>query len=318
MQTCTITAPAKVNFYIEILGDRPDGFHELAMVMQSIELADRVTLRADRGFGAEIQVHCDHPLVPDDDSNLAHRAADLMRQTFPKSFNRFGGLDITVEKHIPVGAGLAGGSTNAAAVLTGLDLLWNLGLTQLELQTLGAKLGSDVPFCISGGTALATGRGERLSPLPSFGPLYLVLAKYRQLTVSTAWAYQTYRQQFASTYISEPGAVDERHSQLHAAPLIAALMQQDAIALGQNLHNDLEKVVLPAHGDVVALKAVLEAQTPLGVLMSGSGPTVFALAQSADDAERIAVAVRDAINNPDLDLWVTRSTPIGTQLAAAD
>ncbi|MGB3612986.1 MAG: 4-(cytidine 5'-diphospho)-2-C-methyl-D-erythritol kinase [Elainellaceae cyanobacterium] len=317
MQTCTITAPAKVNFYIEILGDRPDGFHELAMVMQSIELADRVTLSADGG-GVGIQVHCDHPLVPKDDSNLAYRAADLMRQTFPKSFDRFGGVDITIDKVIPVGAGLAGGSANAAAVLTGLDLLWQLGLTQLELQTLGAKLGSDIPFCISGGTALATGRGERLSPLSSFGPLYLVLAKYRQLTVSTAWAYQTYRQQFASTYISGPDAVNDRHSQIHAAPLIAALMQQDATALGQHLHNDLEKVVLPAYADVVQLKAVLEAQNPLGVLMSGSGPTVFALAQSAGDAERIAAAVRDTLNNPDLDLWVTRGTPMGTKLAAAD
>lgn len=312
MQTCTLTAPAKVNFYIEILGDRPDGFHELAMVMQSVELADLVTITP--GTRGDIQVRCDHPLVPDDPSNLAYRAADLMRQTFPNAFEQYGGVEVTLEKHIPVGAGLAGGSANAAAVLVGLDLLWQQGLTQQELQTLGAKLGSDVPFCISGGTALATGRGERLSPLPSFGPLYLVLAKHRQLSVSTAWAYQTYRQQFGDTYISEAQAVEDRHSQIHAAPLIAALMQRDTTALGEQLYNDLEKVVLPAHAAVVQLKAALEAQNPLGVLMSGSGPTVFALAASAEEAQRVAEGAHGALGDPEIEFWITRGSPAGAQL----
>ncbi len=318
MDTCILNAPAKVNFYIEIIGDRPDGFHELAMVMQSIELSDRVTLALAPQADSGIEVHCDHPQVPTDRTNLAYRAADLMRQSFPKTFEQFGGVEITIDKQIPVGAGLAGGSTNAAAVLVGLDLLWQMGLTQLELQTLGAQLGSDVPFCISGGTALATGRGEQLSPLPSFGPLYLVLAKYRQLSVSTAWAYQAYRHQFSSTYVFGDKSISSRHSQLHAAPLIAALMQQDAAALGQSLHNDLEKVVLAAHPEVVQLKTALAALNPLGVLMSGSGPTVFALAQSASDAQSIAQALRNSIDDPTLDLWVTRCSPAGAQLASAD
>ncbi|MGF1512774.1 MAG: 4-(cytidine 5'-diphospho)-2-C-methyl-D-erythritol kinase [Elainellaceae cyanobacterium] len=317
MDTCTLTAPAKVNFYIEIIGDRPDGFHELAMVMQSIELADRVTLQRYPGSSSGIQVRCDHPLVPNDSSNLAYRAAALMRETFPEAFSQFGSVAISIDKQIPVGAGLAGGSTDAAAVLIGLDLLWNLGLTQLELRTLGAELGSDVPFCLAGGTALATGRGERLSPLPSFGPLSLVLAKYRQLSVSTAWAYQTYRQRFSETYRSDQETVSDRHEQLHAAPLIAALMQQDAALLGQQLHNDLEKVVLPAHPEVVKLKEALAALNPLGVLMSGSGPTVFAVAKSAADAEQMAQGVGKAMNDPNLDLWVTRCSVAGVQLTAS-
>ncbi|MEO0407392.1 MAG: 4-(cytidine 5'-diphospho)-2-C-methyl-D-erythritol kinase, partial [Cyanobacteria bacterium P01_A01_bin.135] len=176
-----------------------------------------------------------------------------------------------------------------------------------------AKLGSDIPFCISGGTALATGRGERLSPLPSFGPLYLVLAKHRQLAVSTAWAYQTYRQQFGDTYIAED-AVEERHSQIHAAPLIAALMKQDARALGEQLYNDLEKVILPAHAEVLELKAALEAQNPLGVLMSGSGPTVFALVSSPDEAKRVAEGAHGILQNPEIDFWITRGCPTGAQL----
>ena len=146
MKTCSLLAAAKINLYLEIIGDRPDGFHELVMLMQSVDLADRITLRALRT--PTIQLHCDHPQVPTDESNLILQAAALLSKTFPEQANQQGGVEITLEKQIPVGAGLAGGSTNAAATLVGLDLLWNLGLTQTELMQLGAKLGSDVPFCI--------------------------------------------------------------------------------------------------------------------------------------------------------------------------
>jgi 4-diphosphocytidyl-2-C-methyl-D-erythritol kinase len=183
MHSYSLIASAKINLYLEILGDRPDGFHELVMVLQSIDLADRIDLRAN---GTErFHILCNHPEVPQDSSNLAYRAAELISQQFPEAFAQFGAADITIHKHIPVGAGLAGGSTNAAAVLVGLDMLWQLGLTQSELQDLGAKLGSDVPFCIAGGTALATGRGEKLDTVLGMDHLYAVLAKYRSLSVST-------------------------------------------------------------------------------------------------------------------------------------
>ena len=177
MRTYSLIAPAKINLYLEILGDRPDGFHELVMVMQSVGLADQIDLRAN---GTDLfRLHCDDPQVPKDPSNLAYRAAELMQQQFPDAFARYGGAEITIHKRIPIGAGLAGGSANAAAVLVGLDLLWELGLTQSELQELAAMIGSDIPFCVAGGTALATGRGEKLAPLVSLDQLYVVLAKYR-------------------------------------------------------------------------------------------------------------------------------------------
>jgi len=255
MRSYSLIAPAKINLHLEIIGDRPDGYHELAMVLQGIDLADRVILNANGTD--QFRLHCDHPEVPADQSNLAYKAAVLMAQEFPDAFEQYGGANITIDKHIPVGAGLAGGSTNGAAVLVGLDLIWGLGLTQGELQDLAAKLGSDVPFCIAGGTAIATGRGEQLSPLPSIDSLYAVLAKYRSLSVSTAWAYQTYRKQFGASYppIAAIGSATATSTppkqRAHAGDIVAAIMHHDGVKIGKLLHNDLEKVVLPAYPQVL-------------------------------------------------------------------
>jgi 4-diphosphocytidyl-2-C-methyl-D-erythritol kinase len=279
MRTYSLLAAAKINLYLEIIGDRPDGYHELAMVMQSVDLADRVTLR--KLSVDDIRVQCDHPLVPTDASNLVYRAAELLRQEFPEVVNRHGGIEITIEKHIPVGAGLAGGSANAAAALVGLDVLWDLGLTQGELQILGARLGSDVPFCIVGGTAIATGRGEKIASLTGVDSLYVVLAKHRSLAVSTPWAYKTFREQFRESYVSDPLALKERWHQVHAGNLVQALDRQDGSAIGQQLYNDFEKIVFPAYPQVQQLRDTLARLSSLGAMMSGSGPTVFALAASA-------------------------------------
>ena len=214
MLAYSLIAPAKINLYLEIIGDRPDGYHELAMVLQSISLADKIDIRA---IGVEaIVVRCKNPLVPPDVSNIAYRTAFLMSQQFPEVFARYGGVEIIIHKHIPVTAGLAGGSTNAAAVLVGLNLMWELGLTQSELQELGAQLGSDVPFCISGGTALATGRGEVLSPLPNLDHIYVVLAKYKNISISTLWAYRTYRQQFSNTYVTDIEGQENSRQRVHS------------------------------------------------------------------------------------------------------
>ncbi|MFM7384491.1 MAG: 4-(cytidine 5'-diphospho)-2-C-methyl-D-erythritol kinase, partial [Microcystaceae cyanobacterium] len=152
MHSYKLLAPAKINLYLEILGDRPDGYHELLMILQSIDLADHLEIRANSTD--QIRFFCQHPEVPNDHQNLAYRAADLMGKNFPKAFANFGGVDIHLDKRIPVAAGLAGGSTDGAAVLVGINLLWELGLTLPELQTLAAQLGSDLPFCIAGGTAI--------------------------------------------------------------------------------------------------------------------------------------------------------------------
>ena len=208
MHSYSLIAPAKINFYLEILGERTDGYHQLVMVLQSIDLADRLQLRSNGTD--QMRVHCNHPLVPLDSTNLAYRAAELMGQKFPNVFANYGGIDITIDKRIPIAAGLAGGSTDAAAVLVGINLIWELGLTQPELQELGAKIGSDVPFCIAGGTAIATGREEQLDFIEDLENFWLVLAKYRNLTVSTAWAYQNYHQKFGSCYLADDEEIATR------------------------------------------------------------------------------------------------------------
>jgi 4-diphosphocytidyl-2-C-methyl-D-erythritol kinase len=312
MDSCTLIAPAKINLYLEIIGDRPDGFHELAMVMQSITLADRIELRANRT--PIIRLDCNSPDIPADSSNLAHRAAALMAERFPERYHQFGGVDISIDKRIPVAAGLAGGSSNAAAVLVGLDLLWDLGLTQSELQDLGAMLGSDIPFCISGGTALVTGRGEHISPLPSLEGLYLVLGKYRSLQVSTAWAYKTYRQQFGSEYVSDATGLEERRQRVHSGSMVSAIARQDGTQIGKLLYNDLQKVVLPNYPQVAKLRDALAESGGLGAMMSGSGPSVFALYASAAQAQEIYAKVRSDFPDPDLELWVTQLNPNGIEV----
>lgn len=314
MRSYSLLAPAKINLYLEIIGDRPDGYHELVMVMQSIGLADRVDLRAN---GTEtIHVTCTSSEVPNDRTNLAYRAADLMIQQYPQCFARYGAVDIAIHKQIPVGAGLAGGSSNAAAVLVGLDMLWQLGLTQSELQELGAVLGSDVPFCIAGGTALATGRGEKLDTLPDLDQLHVVLAKYRSLSVSTPWAYKTYRQKFGSTYLREPHDLEGRKQQVHSGPMMAAIAQRNYPKIGQLLHNDLEKVVLPEYPQVARLREAFQDMGTLGTMMSGSGPTVFALFESQTQAEQVREQIRTTIANADLELFVAKFNNTGIRPVA--
>jgi 4-diphosphocytidyl-2-C-methyl-D-erythritol kinase len=311
MQPYSLIAPAKINLYLEIIGDRPDGYHELAMILQSIDLADQIDLRSN---GLEqIRVYCDNPQIPTDSSNLVYQAAALMAKQFPKIYDKFGGVDITIHKRIPMGAGLAGGSTDAAAVLVGINLMWKLGLTQIELQELAAKLGSDIPFCIAGGTAIATGRGEQLAPLPSADFLYGVLAKHRSLAISTPWAYKTYRQQFSNSYVSGDNLV-QRRQRVHSGEIVTAISQRDSKKIGQLLHNDLEKVVLPAHPQVELLRRTLAEFNPLGVMMSGSGSTVFALVESKAQAEQVRQQLPVALPDPDLDIWTTRLIANGIQL----
>ncbi|MDY6940297.1 MAG: 4-(cytidine 5'-diphospho)-2-C-methyl-D-erythritol kinase [Cyanobacteriota bacterium] len=320
MKFCSLVAPAKINLYLEIIGDRSDGYHELVMVMQSIALADRVELRTLAG--ETTRVLCSHPDVPTDSSNLAYRAAVLMAKRFPEASRRWGGVEITIDKHIPVAAGLAGGSTDAAAVIFGLDLLWELGLTVSELQEIGALLGSDIPFCIKGGTALATGRGEKISPLPSVEGLSLVLAKYQSLQVSTAWAYQTFRQQFGDGYISDEAGLEERRRRVHSDEMVAAVARGDRSQIGRELYNDLERVVLPEYPQVEQLREVLAGRSDgqqvseglLGAMMSGSGPSVFALFESEAQAQQVRSATERAILNPDLELWTSETISTGIRV----
>jgi 4-diphosphocytidyl-2-C-methyl-D-erythritol kinase len=315
MRSYTLIAPAKINLHLEIIGDRPDGYHELVMILQSIDLADEIHLEASDNQA--ISVRCPHPEVPLDKSNIAYKAAELMAAEFPNAFARYGGVNITINKRIPVAAGLAGGSTNAAAVLVGIDLLWKLGLTQSELEELGAQLGSDVPFCVAGGTAIATGRGEQLSVLPSLDNIYIVLGKYRSLAVSTPWAYKTYRQEFGDSYLKDTGSLSARAAAIHSGPIVKAILNKDATEIAQKLHNDLERVVLPAHPQVLQLRETFASAGVLGTMMSGSGPSVFAICESQQQAEKVKLQVRETLADEDLELFVARMTSHGVQVASS-
>ena len=266
----TLSAYAKINLALEVLGKRPDGFHEVAMIMQSVSLHDTVTMTLrDEG----LTLVCDNSSLPCDDSNLAYRAADLLRQKFGVGK----GVHIELIKRIPMAAGLAGGSTDAAAVLKGLNVLWNLALSPVELERLAACLGSDAPFCLWGGTSLATGRGELLEPLPDFGGHGVVLAN-PPLQVSTAWAYGNFQRNLRPRLTDIPamrGAIA-----LHDFQLVAV-----------QLFNELESVTIPAHPQIAVLKERLAKGGAAGVLMSGSGPTVFALTPDFASARRLAEQV---------------------------
>jgi 4-diphosphocytidyl-2-C-methyl-D-erythritol kinase len=301
MQACTLIARAKINLYLEILGSRPDGYSEVAMVLQSIHLADRLQLKC-RPHG--IHLTCDRPEVPTDARNLAYQAAELLQ----KECHSAAGVEIHIEKHIPVAAGLAGGSADAAAVLVGLNQLWGLGLTVGELQSLAARLGSDIPFCIQGGTQLATGRGEVLEPLADWEGIPVLLAKPKHLGVSTAWAYQAFRsrqERLGANAPSKPA--------LPTLPqVLAALSRQDPPALARSLRNDLEQVVLPEYAIVGELRQALLSAGALGSLMSGSGPTVFGIMPSLE----LAAQARDTLRRQfqDAEFWVTQFAPTGILL----
>jgi 4-diphosphocytidyl-2-C-methyl-D-erythritol kinase len=320
MKSYTLIAPAKINLHLEILGIRPDNYHELVMIMQTVDLADRVEIRSVSTDN--IILHCGHPKVPLDRTNLAYRAAELMQQEFPQAFLEYGGVEITLHKHIPIAAGLAGGSGNAAAVLVGIDLLWELGLTQSDLQKLGARLGSDVPFCISGGTAIATGRGDVISPLGTLEEIYVVLGKYQSLEVSTPWAYTTYRQEFGHDYARSPASLavgvasqnENRSHRVHSGDLVRAIVAGDAVKIGSLLYNDLEKVVLSAYPAVSQLRTEFQRHPNLGTMMSGSGPTVFSLAASRSQADTLYHQVRAAIPDPDLELFVAQFCDRGVRV----
>jgi len=272
MAELTVWAPAKINLHLEVLGLRPDGFHELAMVMQSIDLLDGLELAPSAD--ARIQLSCDRPGLPTDSSNLIVRAAELLRARsgLPEL-----GARIHLRKRIPIGAGLAGGSSDGAAALVGLNALWGLGFGGADLAAMAAELGSDMPFCLEGGTQLCFGRGERLEPVsaPPAEGLAVLLLKHPEASVSTPWAYGRCREQRGASYLTSEAELAQRRQALRQAPLLSAL------AAGRDLpplRNDLQAVVAPEQATVQAGLALLrQLQEPLAVAMSGSGPSLFAL-----------------------------------------
>ncbi|KDE49744.1 4-diphosphocytidyl-2C-methyl-D-erythritol kinase [Geobacillus sp. CAMR12739] len=257
---------------LDVLYKRPDGYHEVKMVMTTIDLADRIELVALPEEDA-IRIVSQNRFVPDDCRNLAYQAAKLLKETF--SIRQ--GVAISITKHIPVAAGLAGGSSDAAATLRGLNKLWQLGLTLDELAELGAKIGSDVAFCVYGGTALATGRGEIITPIASPPPCWVVLAK-PPIGVSTAEVYRNLEL--------------ERVSHPDVDAMVRAIERQDYAAICRLVGNVLEEVTLKKYPEVAHIKEQMKRFGADAVLMSGSGPTVFGLIEHDSRMQRVYNGLR--------------------------
>lgn len=265
-------APAKINLMLDVLHKRPDGYHEVEMIMSMVDLSDRLEMSALPGDTIIISSQAGY--IPLDEKNLAFQAARLLKDRY----NVTSGVHIHLDKKIPVAAGLAGGSSDAAAALRGLNRLWNLGISQEELKKLGAELGSDVPFCITGGTALATGRGEILTPLSPPPQCWVILAKL-PINVSTADVYGRLR---ANELVRHPSAKKMR----------AAIEQGSFSGVCRELGNVLEDVTLELYPDVAHLKKAMISLGADGVLMSGSGPTVFGLVSKESKVPRIYNGLR--------------------------
>lgn len=281
------TACAKINLGLDILGLRADKYHEVSMVMQSVGLTDEITFTEH----AELVVTSDNAELPEGPENLAWKAAVLMAEVAGREPQ----VHIHIHKKIFVAAGLAGGSTDAAAVLRGLNRLWKLELPFDKLERIGAKLGSDVPFCVCGGTSLATGRGEILTPLPNLPIQTLVLAKPK-VAVPTPWAYREFDKQ---KNVHHP-EMDE---------LVKAVLRKDVTAILAQSGNVLEPVTSAKYPVINEIKERMKSKGALLTLMSGSGPTVFGIAPDGVAAARIAAALDDM----DLELAVTHTTGRGGQ-----
>ena len=273
------TARAKVNLTLDILGVRADGYHEVSMILQTIELADEVELKKISG-GVSLAMDATGIIggenIPNDEKNLAWKAA----AEFQKFCGKDLGVAIELVKKIPAAAGLAGGSADAAAVIRGMNRLYELNLTEKELCAIGERVGSDVPFCIIGGTCLAEGRGEILTRLAPIKKFNIVLAK-PEGEISTPWAYKNY---------------DLNPATIHppTEKIVAQLESGDYDSAFKNFSNVLEGVALKKIPAVADCKKKFLSAGASVALMSGSGPTVFALTDDENSAKKIAAAVDTA------------------------
>ena len=276
MKSVVIKARAKINITLDVAGRRDDGYHFVKMLMQTIALYDTVTVKKVPKKG--IWVSCDVRWVPCNEKNLAYKAAKLIMDNFEID----GGVAINIHKRIPVSAGLAGGSTDCAAVLKAMNMLFELGLSQKELMNLGFKLGSDVPFCVMEGTALAEGLGEKLTPLEPCPGMDIVLVKL-PVSVSTATVYKML-----------DGEKMTFHPDTERAA--AAIKNGDKAAIAESLSNVLEPVTAKMHPRIKDIKAELIKNGALGALMSGSGPTVYGIFEDKRTACRAADRIRSRMN----------------------
>lgn len=266
MNSICIKARAKINLSLDVLRKREDGYHDVKMIMQSISLHDKVFLGQIEK--KSIKISCDKKWVPSNSDNIAYKAAKLLMDKFDLQK----GIDIKIIKNIPVAAGLAGGSADAAAVLKGMNELFSLNLEQEELMQLGKTIGADIPFCIKGGTMLAEGIGEVLTDIKPLNNVDIVLVKPK-ISVSTAWVYKNLN-------------IDKITSRPDTDYLIRMIEKRDLQNLGNKMVNVLEAVTIKKHEIICEIKEKLVKLGALGSMMSGSGPTVFGIFENRLTAQK--------------------------------
>ena len=271
MKDISVKALAKINLGLDVVGKREDGYHEVCMVMQTIHLFDRLEISKNRS--GQITMETNLSFLPTNENNLVYKAAKLLTDEFEIK----DGIHVQLHKHIPVAAGMAGGSTDAAAVLYGMNRIFELGLTREQLMERGVKIGADVPYCVMRGTALAEGIGEKLTKLPPMVKCPVLIAK-PQISVSTKFVYDNLKLNS-----------DTKHPDIKK--LVTDIKEKDLCKIAGDMGNVLETVTIPAYPVIAEIKEHMKEHGALNAMMSGSGPTVFGLF----DKEETAVEAYEAM-----------------------
>ncbi len=283
MDELTVRSPAKINLFLEVLGERGDGYHQIITLMQAVDLCDKLVLRKRK---SGVTVSCDHPRCPSDERNLAFRAASMLLEEEKMK----PGVSICIRKQIPVSAGLGGGSSNAAATLKGMNRLFGLQLSREKLHALACQIGSDVPFFLYSGQAVASGRGEQIEPVVVYTDYWLVIV-FPGFEVSTGWAYQNAK-------IS----LTRKEKVVNYEILETNVGFYDALP---HFENDLEEAVVRKHPVVREVKDALRRSGALKSSMSGSGPTVYGVFDQKPQAEEVA----RKLSRGDWQVFLTRPIP---------
>lgn len=274
MDRLELKALGKINLGLDVLGRRENGYHDVRMVMQTVYLYDRIIMKKSKTPGIRLETNLYY--LPVNENNLAYQAAQMLMD----EFHIEEGVSIQLDKHIPVAAGMAGGSSNAAAVLFGMNRMFSLGLSQKELMERGVKLGADVPYCIMRGTVLAEGIGEILTPLSPMPKCYVLIAK-PAISVSTKMVYE----KLDSHEIEDHPDIDG---------ILAGLKAGDLKKVAGSMGNVLERVTVNAYPVIDQIKKMMIKEGALNAMMSGSGPTVFGIFEEKATARKAADAIRDA------------------------
>ena len=272
MKEISVKALAKINLGLDVIRKREDGYHEVCMVMQTIHLFDRLEMK--KNPSGEITIRTNLSFLPTNENNLVYKAARMLKDEFEIK----DGIHVDLHKYIPVAAGMAGGSTDAAAVLYGMNRMFDLGLTKEQLMERGVKIGADVPYCVMRGTALAEGIGEKLTALPPMVKCPVLIAK-PQISVSTKFVYENLK-------LGE----QTRHPDMKR--LVNDIREKNLEKIAGDMGNLLETVTIPAYPVIAEIKDHMLEHGALNAMMSGSGPTVFGLFDREDTAEKAYEAMK--------------------------